>query len=626
VNIMASVFLFSECPLNPLRITRQRAEAGLAFEKHRFQVRGGPGERPVMLFEYRADQGPAVRESLAGWSIIDSLDLASLPQPPLCFTMLHDERMAPAGPAGPPPPPAVRGMIESAQELYLAFSAHALVDGTVADSLRIIEEILGAPMAPRRPRGVVRLVDHAARLRAVQTLGWRGLSNLYLLADPDPAWLVAHGTGGPQSELLGQLTRGMTLVPYEDFHGLVRACTWVLTTHARLPGQAPLCWYSTRAGSDGAAVLVEAENVADLPGYDQASAGEPRSADLHDDASLRAAESVSLARTDVVRLDELAAHPNIRALDLDGTPDLDLRGLARLPWLESLSLRGHKLVDVTFLRHLPALRHLALDRMPFQGFAGLQDAVALRSLSLLGMRISDARFLRNVPRLESLEVDHAEPAEAVLAQVSASCPHLTHLVFHARGLTSIAALAGMSLHSLSLYSTPITDLAPLAGMTSLRELSLQQTAAVDVTPLAGLQQLETLSLLGTPVPDLAPLGALAQLRTLDLQYVPATDLGPLAALRALEDLTLADTAVSDLSPLAGLQHLRELRLDNTRVTRLEPVIELPALTRLDLRGTPVTDYTPLLRAPRLATLLVRDGQVPEPVRSELASRVELIVS
>ena len=61
---------------------------------------------------------------------------------------------------------------------------------------------------------------------------------------------------------------------------------------------------------------------------------------------------------------------------------------------------------------------------------------------------------------------------------------------------------------LNLSGTMVTDLGPLARLTSLTWLNLGGTQVTDVGPLAGLTKLKTLSLQGTQVTDLAPLAGL----------------------------------------------------------------------------------------------------------------------
>ena len=65
-------------------------------------------------------------------------------------------------------------------------------------------------------------------------------------------------------------------------------------------------------------------------------------------------------------------------------------------------------------------------------------------------------------------------------------------------------------------------------------------------------QVTNLDLRGTRVSDLTPLAALTSLQRLDLGGTRVSDVTPLAALASLQSLYLAGTRVSDLTPLAAL--------------------------------------------------------------------------
>ena len=98
--------------------------------------------------------------------------------------------------------------------------------------------------------------------------------------------------------------------------------------------------------------------------------------------------------------------------------------------------------------------------------------------------------------------------------------------------------------------SPMTGLAPLAGLTGLRELGLSHTqiTGAGLKYLRGLA-LERLHLSGSPVNDqgLAHLSEIASLRDLALAYTDVTDAGlaHLESLGALQRLDLAGTDVGD---------------------------------------------------------------------------------
>ena len=76
-----------------------------------------------------------------------------------------------------------------------------------------------------------------------------------------------------------------------------------------------------------------------------------------------------------------------------------------------------------------------------------------------------------------------------------------------------------------LLENNITDISPLAGLTSLRWLELSFNSIEDISPLGGLTSLTELYLSANNIEDISPLAGLASLREVDLQGNPLD--GPL---------------------------------------------------------------------------------------------------
>lgn len=110
----------------------------------------------------------------------------------------------------------------------------------------------------------------------------------------------------------------------------------------------------------------------------------------------------------------------------------------------------------------------------------------------------------------------------------------------------------------------VSDLAPLAQLTSLRQLSVRRelrefkmitygpTQVQDLSPLVGLQKLENLTLIKAKVSDVTPLSGLKQLRYLNLSGTQVRDLTPLAELNNLRRLDLFNS-VANVAQVKQLQ-------------------------------------------------------------------------
>ena len=148
---------------------------------------------------------------------------------------------------------------------------------------------------------------------------------------------------------------------------------------------------------------------------------------------------------------------------------------------------------------------------------------------------------------------------------------------------------------LDLKNAWLRDLSLLAGLTP-EELDLAGNDASDIGPLSRMKTLKKLSLYATPVSDIAPLKGLP-LTHLNLAQTGVADLSPLKGMK-LERLDLRDTKVTDISPLTGMP-VAYLNLNHTAVTDLAPVTGMP-LTYLQLNYATV--YKSFMMLDNIATL------------------------
>ena len=161
-------------------------------------------------------------------------------------------------------------------------------------------------------------------------------------------------------------------------------------------------------------------------------------------------------------------------------------------------------------------------------------------------------------------------------------------------LSPLANLTTISELSLGLSGNQISDLSPLANLTGLASLWLKDNQISDLSPLANLTMLTTLSLGGNQIADLSPLENLTGLRGLWLQGNQISDLSPLANLTMLTTLSLGGNQISDLSPLKNLTMLTHLWLSDNQITDTSPLLNLMALRELDLWGNPLnSDLQPI---------------------------------
>jgi hypothetical protein len=132
-----------------------------------------------------------------------------------------------------------------------------------------------------------------------------------------------------------------------------------------------------------------------------------------------------------------------------------------------------------------------------------------------------------------------------------------------------------NLHTLELGYNPISDISPIAALTSLRICWLDHTQVSDMSAIGGLPYLRFLVARNSRVSDVSPLANAASLTSLSLGSNQITDIGPLSALTNLRELYVRDNQIADVSPLDGLHHLRDVDVRDNPLVLPDTAIALP---------------------------------------------------
>lgn len=140
-------------------------------------------------------------------------------------------------------------------------------------------------------------------------------------------------------------------------------------------------------------------------------------------------------------------------------------------------------------------------------------------------------------------------------------------------------------------------------MKSLSSLWLYSNDISDLTPLAGLSSLKKLNIFGNPITDLSPLADLTVLDWLDITGLDiGGDISPLAGLHELELLQALDAGIRDLSPLSALTKLSFLHLEGNLICDLTPLLDNPELgegVEIYLNGNPLSEEAISTQIPAL---------------------------
>lgn len=228
--------------------------------------------------------------------------------------------------------------------------------------------------------------------------------------------------------------------------------------------------------------------------------------------------------------------------------------------------------------------------------------------------VSNLPWIRKLS-LSSTEVDSLAPVARLthleeLSARSLSWPNDKDRKQH----LDLAPLKGLRhLKKLNFYGTRVKGEDALSESTALKDISFYMSEVTTIGFVKNLIELENLDLYACPVTDLAPLASLTKLKQLNLYMNKSEDFSVLAKLPALELVWLQFTTFSDLNLLANAKKMKTLYLSwlKGKLTDLTPLGGMPDLETLNIKDVPVENLEPLTACKALQTLDVSGTKVKD---------------
>ena len=308
----------------------------------------------------------------------------------------------------------------------------------------------------------------------------------------------------------------------------------------------------------------------------------------------------------------LEAAKNLRTLSITENQIYDLTPLTNLTNLESLRLDDNHISDITPLANLTKLKYLSLEFSQLSDLSPLENLAELRYLSLDFDQFSDISLspLANLTKLKELYL-HPHNILAIPPVEKGTKRHIeTSLIIF--GWTFNTIPIGSSVNDVVTFDTSqLSDITPLANLTSLENLIIAYSQVSDITPLANLTSLENLIITYSQVSDITPLANLTNLEELFIDFNQVSDITPLANLTQLKQLDLSVNQVSDITPLTNLTNLEELYFTTNQVSDITPLANLTQLKQLYFGVNQVSDITPLANLTNLEELYFTTNQVSD---------------
>ncbi|MBN2194347.1 MAG: leucine-rich repeat domain-containing protein [Polyangiaceae bacterium] len=296
-------------------------------------------------------------------------------------------------------------------------------------------------------------------------------------------------------------------------------------------------------------------------------------------ADLRVAEQV------LTEVGELAAMPQLGAVDLADNELANIDGLASPSHLDEVDVSGNLVTSLAPLRSTHGLTVLRAADNLLIDVAGLEDHTGLVELDLSNNQLG------TIDALPTLG-------------------HLVRLDLSSNSISEIGVLQGATdLNHLDLSSNQISDVTALGGAVLLTDLDLSDNRIEGLVGLGGQSALDRLDLANNELSRVDALATLTGLIELDISGNHVSRVDALAGLHFLQRVRLADNAIQDLSPLAGLGFL-SLDASQNLIERI-PLFSLDFLRDLSLAGNLITDLSPLAGKRAIAVLILDDNPLSD---------------
>ena len=268
--------------------------------------------------------------------------------------------------------------------------------------------------------------------------------------------------------------------------------------------------------------------------------------------------------------------------------DVEFHDAALLAYTQELLHRGQRTIrtdDLWGIEEVKLPTELE-DTTDLVHYTGVKKLVG-RDLGAL-----DYSFLACMPQLSYLELDGCIVTDQTLTQIAA-CPSLETLILADCELTNIAPLAGMktlrvldlsdnsinaldsliggeleNLEEFYLGHNALTGLPVLRGFPALKILDMSYNALTYAGGISACTELERLNLSHNRLSSVTALSALTNLVWFNGSANQVTDVSMMAPCTKLETFLMTDNKLDSVDFLSGCAQIREVNIDNNDVVKV----------------------------------------------------------
>lgn len=265
----------------------------------------------------------------------------------------------------------------------------------------------------------------------------------------------------------------------------------------------------------------------------------------------------------------------------------------------------------------------------------LADLTELHRLTLTSSGITDS-LLPETHMAELAFLDLSQNPELTSLAPFAKSVRLSDVDISDTGISSLEGLPSTQITALNFAGTAVSDVSPLAAMSSLRGIYGGETQVREIDALAGLTGLTTLDFSGCALSDMDCVFSSLRLETLDLSDNCLSNLSPFRDCTVLCHVDLAQNQLEDVSVLGnsagmlktldlsgnplledqlqflrGSPNLTELYVDGVPLKTLDMLGNAAQLTALSAVGCGLTDISGLAQSTKLGSLRLTSNKIAD---------------
>lgn len=260
---------------------------------------------------------------------------------------------------------------------------------------------------------------------------------------------------------------------------------------------------------------------------------------------------LNLSGNAISDLSPLMNMPYLQWLDISYNNVSDLRPLMGISTLSFLNAAGNAISSTSALSMMTGLGTLYLDSNPIRDFSGLRRLrnISTLGLSQTGLQDSDLPYLQGLQTLTSLNITDNPGLTGLAVDVLKN--NLPVCMVTHSALSVNIDFDGRSVPSdttdLRLVGQSIMDISGVQRLPELRNLDLSANMISNIYPLIFAdcrRTITSLNLSNNVLSDITPLAMLTSIESLDLSYNQISSLQPLMSLTTLRSLRLSGNPLS----------------------------------------------------------------------------------